>query len=484
MKSLVSTGIPSLDTLLGGGIPERQAVVVTGDPGTGKTILCSQIAFARAAAGDDVVLATVASESHDKLLDELGGFDFFDPERIGREIFFLSAYPWLKKGPKDAKDLLLKTMRERKAKLLFLDGMRSLRDLWQDEAKLRDFLYELNVGLSQLDAVGLLTTEYDVDTLMDYPEATTVDGIISLSVLRSAGRSHRRAQVVKLRGRPHLSSEHVMHITKSGVHIVPRLEEVTVPAERFEPTSERAAFDLAELDRLLEGGLPRKSTTLLVGSTGVGKTLLSLKLLLAGAKKEEPSMLVTYSEPVERLVHRAKNVSLDPEPLVRSGKLFLEYRSALNFEADDLMDDLLAKVRERGIRRVVIDGIGEVEESIVERGRTRAFFFALIIQLRDLGVTSLFIKEVPKIAGPDLDFSDTPVSVTAENLIFARHIELRGRLHRVLSILKMRESGYDPYVREFEIEPGGIRVLDPMQSAQGLLTGIARPIANVDGHLR
>src|SRR5690606_15861956 len=122
-------------------------------------------------------------------------------------------------------ELLLKTMRDRKAKLLFIDGLRSLRDLWQDEAKLRDFLYELNVGIAQRDGIGLFTTEYGVEKLLEYPEATTVDGIVSLSTVRVGGRIVRRARAVKLRGRPHLTSEHVMHITYDGVRIVPRLEE-------------------------------------------------------------------------------------------------------------------------------------------------------------------------------------------------------------------------------------------------------------------
>jgi len=117
-KRIISTGVPSLDLLLGGGIPARQSMVVTGDPGSGKTILCSQIAFAHAARGQNVVLATIASESQDKLIEELRGFTFFDPERVGRELFLVSVYPALQKGPKEAKDLLLRTMKDRKAKLV------------------------------------------------------------------------------------------------------------------------------------------------------------------------------------------------------------------------------------------------------------------------------------------------------------------------------------------------------------------------------
>lgn len=477
---IVETGLPSLDHLLGGGIPARQSVVVTGDPGTGKTILCSQIAFAHARRGEQVVVATVASEPHDKLLEALTGFSFFDSERIGRELFMLSAYPWVKKGPKETRELLLKTMRDRKAKLLFVDGMRSLRDLWQDEAKLRDFLYELSVGLAQLDAVGLFTTEYGVDRLMEYPEATTVDGIIALSTLRVGGRVVRRARAVKLRGRPHLTSEHLMHITTDGVRVVPRLEETTFPSPAFTPSAERADFGLPELDKLLDGGLPLKSATMLAGSTGVGKTLLSLRFCAAGAARGERTMLVSYSEPVPRLVARAKRIGVDVQPLIDAGKLEILYRSTVNSEGDDLINEILERVQANGVARLAVDGVGDIEHSIFERERVRTLLNALIIALRNLEVTAVFVKEVAKIAGPDLDFSDTPISAAAENVLFLRHVELQGQLRRILSILKMRESGYDPHVREFVINEDGIRVLQPLRG-EGLLTGIPRLTSAEDG---
>ena len=113
--------------------------------------------------------------------------------------------------------------------------------------------------------------------------------------------------------------------------------------------------------------------------------------------------------------------------------------------------------------------------------RAREFLMALIVQLREAGATTIFVKEVSKVTGPELDFSDTPISVTAENLLLLRHIELRGRLHRVLSILKMRDSSYDSHFRQFEIDERGIRVLGPLDFAEGLLTGIARPLSGPYG---
>jgi RecA/RadA recombinase len=77
---LLSTGVAELDRILGGGIPARQILLVAGHPGSGKTILAGQIAFASAARGDPVVLATAASEPHSKLIESLHGFGFFRRE--------------------------------------------------------------------------------------------------------------------------------------------------------------------------------------------------------------------------------------------------------------------------------------------------------------------------------------------------------------------------------------------------------------------
>jgi circadian clock protein KaiC len=167
-------------------------------------------------------------------------------------------------------------------------------------------------------------------------------------------------------------------------------------------------------------------------------------------------------------------VSIDVEPLSRAGNLHIRYRPATNSEGDELIAEVLQLTRDLSIKRLVLDGVGDLESSILEEERVRGLFMSLIVQLRDQGVTTVFIKEVPKLAGPDVDFSDTPVSVTAENMLFFRQVELRGRLHRIASVLKMRESAYDPYVREFEITGEGIRVLGPLPAAEGLLTGVAR----------
>jgi circadian clock protein KaiC len=475
-RVLLSSGVPGCDALLGGGIPSRQSLLITGQPGTGKTVLASQVAFHHAARGTPVVLATTTSESQAKLLEDLSGFSFFSRQKLGEELFFLCIYPWLKKGPREARDVLLSTIRDRKARLLVVDGLRSVRDLWQDEAKLREFFYEVSVGLESLDCTAIFITEYQLSRLIDYPESTTVDGIISLSFDEEAAGRVRRAEVVKLRGMKHLHGRHLMRIDTSGIRILPRMEAVTTPDRDFIPAEGRAGFGLPELDALFEGGLPRHSAALIAGSTGVGKTLMGMHFAAAGTAQGEKSLLFSFAESAASLVSRARRVNLELEPLLSSGMMQVHYDPCFELEADEIAEVLLARIERAGAKRLVVEDVDVLERALGNSARSRSFFGALLIRLRSMGVTSLFTRKISKLIGPELDFSESPLAGIAENLLFLRHVELRGRLHRVLSILNLRNSPFDPSLREFEIRNEGLRVLAPLHSAEGLLTGMARPV--------
>jgi circadian clock protein KaiC len=479
-RQLFPTGIPGLDTLLDGGIPRRHLLTIAGNPGCGKTILGSQIAFLTAARGLSVVVATLTSEPQDKLIDSLSGFTFFRPELLGEQVFFISAYAPLKKGSKEARDLILGTVRERSAKLLFLDGVRAIRDLWQDEPRLREFLYELGMGLGAADCVGLLTTTYQLADLMTLPEATTMDGIVSLTMERHGARRMRRIELVKVRGRAHLTGEHFFEIGSEGIRIIPRLE-ATIPANvESASNSARAAFGLPELDGLMGGGLPVGSTTMLAGSIGIGKTLLSSYFALEGVRKGEKAFFVSFSDEPPSIAARAQRIGLDVQPSLASGALRFLYVPPVELEVDTVVDRIFAEIARMGARRVVIDGLSPLERSISDVERRHDFLAALSVRLRLAGVTVVFTKEVAKIAGPELDFSDTPIAILAGNLLLLRAIELRGRIHRILSVLKMRDSKYENDLREFEISDQGIRVLAPLHSVKGLLTGQAHPIGSSD----
>ena len=149
----------------------------------------------------------------------------------------------------------------------------------------------------------------------------------------------------------------------------------------------------------------------------------------------------------------------------------------------DLDADLVAwLIRERversGIRRLVIDSATELEGGLTSRERAPMFMASLAAYLRSQNVTTYMTVDVPTIVGPELSFAGSPLIVFAENLLLLRYAEYQGELHRVFAVLKMRFSRFDRAIHVYNIRDGqGIRIAGPAPRAEGLLTGLARPLS-------
>ena len=129
---------------------------------------------------------------------------------------------------------------------------------------------------------------------------------------------------------------------------------------------------------------------------------------------------------------------------------------------DDMLDAygerLLEAVHRRRVKRLVIDGLTSFHKAAVEPSRLDHFFTALANELRVLGVTTLYTLEVPDILGPAIRIPINDISSLAENLILLRFIELRAQLYRMISLLKVRDSDFDPSLHEFTIGADGIAI--------------------------
>ncbi len=101
---------------------------------------------------------------------------------------------------------------------------------------------------------------------------------------------------------------------------------------------------------------------------------------------------------------------------------------------------------------------------------------ALTNALRTAGVTSLFTAELNSVIAPELRVPLPSASPAFDNIIVLRRFEFRSQLRRMVSVLKMRESPFDPTIREFVIDNSGISVRNDFEDAAGILTGAAVPM--------
>jgi circadian clock protein KaiC len=241
-------------------------------------------------------------------------------------------------------------------------------------------------------------------------------------------------------------------------------------------------FGVGQLDEMLFGGLPSGSTAALLGAPGTGKTMLGLSFLVDGARKGQKGIYFGFYEPPPRLMEKAAQVGIALQPYVDRGLIELIWQPPLEHMLDALAEQLLEKIRadESPRRRLFIDGIEGFRAASVYHERMPRFLSAFTNQLRMFDVTAVVAEELP-LFHPDIDMPNPELANVVETVVLLRYVELGSQLHRLISIMKMRESRYDSSLREFRITDAGLEVADSFESAEAILSGQARrPVLAAD----
>src|SRR5512143_2826564 len=84
------TGVPGLDEILGGGLPEYSFNIIAGGPGCGKTTLAHQIVFANATPERPALYFTILGEPAIKMLRYQQQYEFFDEAKLVSSIRFVN----------------------------------------------------------------------------------------------------------------------------------------------------------------------------------------------------------------------------------------------------------------------------------------------------------------------------------------------------------------------------------------------------------
>lgn len=233
------TGIEALDTILNGGVPRSNSVLVTGSCGTGKTTLSLEFLVHGAINEENCLFISVTEDSL-KMLNNVVPYDFFDQSLIQEgylsfvdmpdiyeELGLLDKSEFSFKEIDELIERIEKLVLEKDVKRLVIDSVTSVCFQLKTEEKIRDFMLQLMKMLSSHGCTSLLVSEISPEEprYSQYGvEEAIADGIIMMGNLERQGDLLRTLQVVKMRGTDHSRAKYVLDLTSVGVLLVPLLK--------------------------------------------------------------------------------------------------------------------------------------------------------------------------------------------------------------------------------------------------------------------
>ena len=474
------SGVPGLDEVLGGGIPEFSFNLIAGGPGGGKTTLAHQIMFANASPERKAVYFSIIGEPPIKMLRYQQQYAFFDAAKVGDGTirFVHLGQQALDGGMAKVLEAIVQELETSTPGIVIVDSFRALvRSTLASgpggEHELSNFMQRLALTLTSYEATSFLIGEY-ADGEHDSAVFTVADGLLWLYQAVDRNSVVRKLHVIKMRGQGQIPGLHTARIADTGYSVFPRLLK---PAEIIadHPLKHRLSTGVKDLDEMMGGGIPSGFSVLIAGPSGSGKTVLSNQFIIDGVERGEKGIVAIFEKrPNDYLQTTPRGEEF--EKLVREKKLEVIYLRPLDLSIDETLLEIQNAVKRVGAKRAVIDSLSGLELALAPTFREdfRESLYRMMGALTGLGVTVMATVEMAD-SYTDLRFSSQGIAFLTDAIIIQRYVELEGQLKRALAIVKVRSSQHSKELREYEISSdGGIVVGKALKGYEGLLTGAPR----------
>ena len=473
------TGVPGLDEILGGGLPEFSFNIIAGAPGGGKTTLAHQIMFANATPERPALYFTVLGEPALKMLRYQQQFQFFDQNKLNSSIRFVNLSQVVL--DQDLSAVLQEIVREVEAAnpaIVVVDSFRTVVRKAQaggSDTELQGFIQRLALHLTSWQATTFLIGEYEEAETRDNPVFTVCDGLFWLSQQVERNSIVRKLQIRKSRGQASVPGMHTFRITGDGLQTFPRTFGLTGDEEKARG-HRRLSVGVPELDEMLGGGIPEGDSLLVAGSSGTGKSLLGTQFIVEGLRQGEPGIVAMFEERPHEYADRATGFGLDLETPQQEGQLKLLYIRPLDLSVDETVREIIDAVQSMGAKRLVIDSLAGFEMALAPAFRTdfRESLYRMIGALTRIGVTVLSTVEVQETF-TEFTLSSYAISFLSDDILRLRFVSINGQLRKMMVVIKMRRSSHSKDMREYEITSQGLVIGERLMGYRGLTTGVPGP---------
>lgn len=239
----------------------------------------------------------------------------------------------------------------------------------------------------------------------------------------------------------------------------------------FADSQIRLSTGIPGLDDILRGGLARGFLYLIEGNPGAGKTTLALQFLIEGAKRGEKGLYLSLAESGDELRHVAAShgMNLDNIEICKisppeiAGEIEQRYTvfQPAEVELADVLETILAKVRDLQPSRVIIDSMSELRMLARDSLRYRRQVLSLKQFFEGRECTTLLLDERFR------DNTESQVQTIAHGVISLEVLQRNyGITRRRLEVLKVRASSFREGYHDYVIVKGGVRVFPRLVSGE------------------
>ncbi|MDB5925403.1 MAG: kaiC 2 [Betaproteobacteria bacterium] len=472
------TGVPGLDEILYGGLPAGRLYLVDGNPGVGKTTLALQFLLEGVRRGERCLYVTLSETKAelDSVADSHGwtleGISIIELSQIESALTTRSQNTLFQPAEVELNNLsklLLEQISELKPSRLVLDSLSEMRLLAQNPLRYRRQILTFKQRFSAIDCTVLLLDDRSA-VGPDVQVQSIVHGMLTLSIIPlKFGINRRYLSVTKLRGARFREGNHDYVINRGGITLYPRLVAADYPATFTRTT---ALSGNSELDKLIGGGLDAGTSNLLMGPAGSGKSTVASLFVHAAAERGDKAMLFAFDESLHTLYQRTRDLGLDLQGHVESGRLTVQQVDPAEIAPGELSNKIVECVEKLGVRMIVLDSLNGYVNAMPQEDFLSLHLHELLSFLNQRGVVTIMVLAQQGLIGA----MGTPVDVSylADTVILTRFFEARGEVRKAISIIKKRSGAHETAIREMLMSRSGIQIGRPLSDFEGVLTGVPR----------